>query len=337
MNLGKEKVVFFSKGQKIYVRCGDSRHIAVECMRSQEEINQVHGYGQFKIVHDHSIGTTNKTGTTSTMEFLTTFKEISKIKISQNSSSNPTSTKKEENDSNTLNKIMEFVTQTFHTSDTNSKSIVAIEKQNAQLGKREYGKFPSTPKVNPSHNQRPGKEHQVNEVITLHCGKKFDNKVKVIKEAPSYANFLKDLRVQKCKLEAHLLKKIDLTKHMSSIISNTLPPKLKDPSAPLISITLDNINIKKALHDLGASVNILPGNHFDQHDLGILEQTDIILRLADKSKKIPLGILSDVIIKVDDFYYPLDFLVLETKSTYKESQPTIILRRPFFCNNKCIN
>nr|KAJ0198124.1 hypothetical protein LSAT_V11C700385840 [Lactuca sativa] len=142
--------------------------------------------------------------------------------------------------------------------------------------------------------------------------------------------FSQDLCVQKCKLQAHLPKKIDLTEHASSIISNKLPPKLKDPGAPLISVTLGNINIKTALLDLGASVNIIPGNLFDQHDLGTLEQTDIILRLADKSTKIPRGILSDVIIKVEYFYYSVDFLVLDTESTYKESQPSIILGRPFF-------
>ncbi|XP_052622727.1 uncharacterized protein LOC128128011 [Lactuca sativa] len=89
--------------------------------------------------------------------------------------------KKEEIGSNKLDKIVEFITQTYQKADTNSKSIAAIEKQIAQLAekirKREDGKFPSTTTVNPSHTQRPGKEHQVNEVITLRSGKKVDNKV----------------------------------------------------------------------------------------------------------------------------------------------------------------
>ena len=153
--------------------------------------------------------------------------------------------------------------------------------------------------------------------------------VKLIREVPSYAKFLKDLCIQKHKLQKHLPKKVELTEHASSIVSNALPPKLKDPGAPLISVTVGDINIKKALLDLGASVNILPGNIFDQHDLGTLEQTDIILQLADKSTKIPRGIISDVIVKVEDFYYPVDFLVLDTENTRKESQPTIILGRPF--------
>ncbi|CAI9282025.1 unnamed protein product [Lactuca saligna] len=89
--------------------------------------------------------------------------------------------KKEEIDGNKLEKTMDFITQTYQKVDTNSKSTATIEKQIPQLaekiGKRKDGKFPSTTTVNPSHNQRPGKKHQVNEVITLHSGKKVDNKV----------------------------------------------------------------------------------------------------------------------------------------------------------------
>ncbi|GJS75756.1 reverse transcriptase domain-containing protein [Tanacetum coccineum] len=49
---------------------------------------------------------------------------------------------------------------------------------------------------------------------------------------------------------------------------------------------------------------------------------------ADRSTKIPRGILEDVIVKVDDFYYPVDFFVMDTESPYKDVQPTIILGRP---------
>ena len=152
--------------------------------------------------------------------------------------------------------------------------------------------------------------------------------VKLIKEVPSYAKFLKDLCIQKRKFQAHLPKLVELTENASSIISNNLPPKLKDPGAPLISVTIGNVKIKKALLDLGASVNILPGNLFDEHDLGTLEKTDIILQLADKSTRIPRGVLSNVIVKVDDFYYPADFIVLDNEDTCNSSQPTIILGRP---------
>ncbi|GKE37424.1 putative nucleotidyltransferase, ribonuclease H [Tanacetum coccineum] len=131
------------------------------------------------------------------------------------------------------------------------------------------------------------------------------------------------------KLKATLNKKIDLTEHVSAVLSSSLPPKFKDPGAPLISVVVGNIAIKKALLDLGASINILPASLVDKYDLRTLCKTDTIISLADLSTKIPRGILEDVIVKVDDFYYPVDFFVMDTESPYKDVQKTIILERPF--------
>jgi hypothetical protein len=35
------------------------------------------------------------------------------------------------------------------------------------------------------------------------------------------------------------------------------------------------------------------------------------LQLADRSVKVPQGIVEDVLIKVDKFYFPVDFFVLD--------------------------
>nr|GEY92608.1 DNA-directed DNA polymerase [Tanacetum cinerariifolium] len=131
------------------------------------------------------------------------------------------------------------------------------------------------------------------------------------------------------KLKATLPKKIDITKHVSAVLSSSFPPKFKDHEAPLISVVVGNIAIKKALLDLGASINILPASLVDKYDLGTLRKTDTIISLANGSTKMPRGILEDVIVKVDEFYYPVDFFVIDTESPYKDVQPTIILGRPF--------
>ncbi|GJU53155.1 putative nucleotidyltransferase, ribonuclease H [Tanacetum coccineum] len=96
-----------------------------------------------------------------------------------------------------------------------------------------------------------------------------------------------------------------------------------------IPIVVGNVTIKKALLDLGASINILSARLVDKYGLGTLRKTNTIISLADRSTKIPRGILEDVIVKVDDFYYLVDFFVMDTESLYKDVQPTIILRRPF--------
>ncbi|XP_071718273.1 uncharacterized protein [Rutidosis leptorrhynchoides] len=149
-----------------------------------------------------------------------------------------------------------------------------------------------------------------------------------IRQVPSYTKFLKDLCTQKRKQRATLPKKVELTEHLSAVISGTLPPKFKDPGTPLIAVTVGNMKVKKALLDLGASINILTFCLVDRFELGLMKITDIIIQLADQSIKTPRGILEDVIVKVEYFYYPVDFVVMDIEPRNRD-EPTIILGRPF--------
>ncbi|XP_071728939.1 uncharacterized protein [Rutidosis leptorrhynchoides] len=153
--------------------------------------------------------------------------------------------------------------------------------------------------------------------------------IDAIKQIPAYAKFLKDLCVQKGKLNVSLSKKVKLTKKVSAVIYGSLPPKFKNPGTPLISVMVGNVNVKKALLDLGASINILPSSFIDRYELGTLKRTDILIQLADRSMRTPRGMLENVIVKVEDFYYPVDFIVMDFETTFRETQPTIILCRPF--------
>jgi len=65
--------------------------------------------------------------------------------------------------------------------------------------------------------------------------------------------------------------------------------------------------------DLGASINLLPYLVYLQLGLGKLKPTSMTLQLANRSVKIPRGIIEDVLIKVDKFYVPVDFIVLDTE------------------------
>ncbi|XP_071740536.1 uncharacterized protein [Rutidosis leptorrhynchoides] len=153
--------------------------------------------------------------------------------------------------------------------------------------------------------------------------------IDAIKQIPTYAKFLKDLCVQKRKLNAPLPKKVKLTEKVSAVISGSLPPKFKDPGTPLISATVGNVNVKKALLDLGASINILPSSFVDRYELGTLKRTDILIQLADRSMRTPRSMLKNVIVKVEDFYYLVNFIVIDMETTFRETQPMIILGRPF--------
>nr|XP_043629802.1 uncharacterized protein LOC122601095 [Erigeron canadensis] len=151
--------------------------------------------------------------------------------------------------------------------------------------------------------------------------------IDIIKQVPAYAKYLMELCTQK---QHHKLpKKIVLNEEVSAVVMGILPPKLQDPGAPLITILVGNFKMNKALLDMGAGVSILPGMLYDQYDFGPLEKVDTTLVMANLSLKLPRGIVQDVIVKVDDFYYPVDFLVLDFAPSGNVRQPNVIMGRPF--------
>nr|CAN75575.1 hypothetical protein VITISV_022176 [Vitis vinifera] len=133
----------------------------------------------------------------------------------------------------------------------------------------------------------------------------------MIKQVPTYAKFLKDLCTIKRGLNVN--KKAFLTEQIGEKV------------------------MEKALLDLGASVNLLPYFVYKQLGLGELKPTSITLSLADRSVKIPRGIIEDVLVQVDNFYYPVDFVVLDTNPFVKEANYVpIILGRPFLATSNAI-
>ena len=157
----------------------------------------------------------------------------------------------------------------------------------------------------------------------------------LINQVTAYAKFLKDLCTIKRGLGIE--KKAFITEHVSALIQSKYPVKYKDPSSPTIPVNIGGSCINKALLDLGASVNLMPFSVYMQLGLGELKPTSITLSLADKSVKIPKGIVEDVLVKIDKFYYPVDFVVLGTAPSSNESNHVpIILGRPFLATANAI-
>nr|CAN64212.1 hypothetical protein VITISV_031909 [Vitis vinifera] len=157
----------------------------------------------------------------------------------------------------------------------------------------------------------------------------------MIKQVPTYAKFLTDLCTIKRGLNVN--KKTFLTEQVSAIIQCKSPLKYKDPGYATILVMIGGTIVKKALLDLGASVNLLPYSVYKQLGLGELKPTSITLSLADRSVKIPRGIIEDVLVQVDNFYYPIDFVVLDTDPIFKETNYVpIILGRPFLATSNAI-
>ena len=156
-----------------------------------------------------------------------------------------------------------------------------------------------------------------------------------IKKILSYAKFLKDLCTIKRKLGVNM--DAFMTEQSPSLIRNNLPPKYKDPGSPTISIVVGNSKLGHALVDLGAIVNLLPYLVYVELGLGELEPTNITLQLADCSVKIPRGIVKDVLVQVDKFYFLVDFVVLNTQPVVNQgTQFPVILGRPFLATANAI-
>ena len=100
---------------------------------------------------------------------------------------------------------------------------------------------------------------------------------------------------------------------------------------------IGNTFVKRTLLDLGASVNLLPYLVYMQLGLGELKSTSITLSLVDRSLKFPRGIIEDVLIQIDNFYYFVDFVVLDTEQgTSGLNHVPIILGRPFLATTNAL-
>jgi len=155
-----------------------------------------------------------------------------------------------------------------------------------------------------------------------------------IKQVPSYAKFLKDLCTVKRKL--NVKKKAFLVEQVSVILQNNNALKYKDPSCPTISCFIGEHKIKKALLDLGASVNLLPYSVFQSLNLGELKPTSVTFILADRFVKVPRGIIKDVLVQVDKFIYPVDFIILDTQPIEACNLIHVILGRLFLATSNAL-
>ena len=87
----------------------------------------------------------------------------------------------------------------------------------------------------------------------------------------------------------------------------------------------------------GASINLHPFSVYQQLRLGDLSPTRVTIQLADRSVKVPKEKIKDVLIRVGEFIYPVDFIVLEIQPVSNpRAQTLIILGQPFLATANAI-
>ena len=129
-----------------------------------------------------------------------------------------------------------------------------------------------------------------------------------LEQMPKYAKFLKEVLSKMRRFSDFEI--VAVTTSFTDAIKQA-PPKMKDPGNFSIPCHIGEKFSGKALCDLGASVNLMPLSVFKELQLGEAKPTTVTLQLADRSLTYPHGIVENVLVKVDKFIFPADFIVLD--------------------------
>nr|XP_017227786.1 PREDICTED: uncharacterized protein LOC108203384 [Daucus carota subsp. sativus] len=155
--------------------------------------------------------------------------------------------------------------------------------------------------------------------------------VEALEQMPNYVKFMKDILTKKRRLGE--FETVALTKECSSFLQHKLPTKMKDPGSFTIPCTIGDSYCGMALCDLGASINLMPMSVFRKLGIGEVRPTTVTLQLADRSLAHPEGKIEDVLVKVDKFIFPADFIVLDYEA---DREVPIILGRPFLATGRTL-
>ncbi|XP_070011181.1 uncharacterized protein [Nicotiana sylvestris] len=131
--------------------------------------------------------------------------------------------------------------------------------------------------------------------------------VEALEQMPGYAKFMKNLVTKNRSMNCEMIKMI----HQVSAILHSMALKLENPGAFTIPCTIGSADFAKALCDLGESINLMPYFVFKKLGIGQPSPTSMRLQMADRTMKRLLGIIDDVLVRVDKFILPADFVILD--------------------------
>ena len=95
------------------------------------------------------------------------------------------------------------------------------------------------------------------------------------------------------------------------MLGQVICPKYLDPGIPVVDVHINGTMIPHTLINLGDAINVLTKDTMLKLNLqGSLRKTRTMLQLADQTTMTPEGIGKDVMVSIDSWEYPADFLVL---------------------------
>nr|XP_016492670.1 PREDICTED: uncharacterized protein LOC107812148 [Nicotiana tabacum] len=157
--------------------------------------------------------------------------------------------------------------------------------------------------------------------------------MEVLTQMPAYAKFLKEILSSKRKLEKTTV--VKLNAHCSAILPNKIPQKCGDPGSFTIPCSLWSGKFDKALCNFSASIKLMPLSVFIKLEgvLGVIKSISVSLQLVDQTTILPEGIIEHILVRVDKFVFPVDFIVVDMEVN---KEVPLILGRPFLCTCKAI-
>ena len=138
--------------------------------------------------------------------------------------------------------------------------------------------------------------------------------VEALEQMPKYAKFIKDIITRRRLRDPT---RVTLNERCSATVLNEIPLKEKDTGNFTIPCTIGCVTLEKALADLGASISLMPYSLYSRLELKELVPTRMCFELKNKTTQFPKGIAGNVLVKIDKFVFPVDFVVLEMEEDEK--------------------
>ena len=123
---------------------------------------------------------------------------------------------------------------------------------------------------------------------------------------------MRDICVKKPGRKAKYPLTVHVMGDLSTLMSSKVPPvKYGDPGHPIVTVKIGKTIIPRVLVDLGAVINIMTLETSQLLQLNnVIRDTPTILELADHSTIKLEGVIEDLIISIESWNYPADFVVL---------------------------
>ncbi|GJW39211.1 RNA-directed DNA polymerase, eukaryota, reverse transcriptase zinc-binding domain protein [Tanacetum coccineum] len=111
-----------------------------------------------------------------------------------------------------------------------------------------------------------------------------------------------------------------ITSKLDSLGNAHLTKKTRElRSSSMVSMEDIFLTMVETELDLGASVNIMPHSMFKSLKLTNIKETTALVEMADMSKKAHVGIVENVIVKIDRFLFPYDFVAIDMQGDPNET------------------